>query len=66
MTKTASKILEAARVAEIRENAERLAAAVKPMTPLVVPRMPRSHRRFVLWLLMQDRKRSSAIMEYLD
>jgi len=66
MTKTAARILEAARIADLRESAEKMAAAVKPMKPLVVPRMPRRHRRLVLWLIMQDHKRSSALMEFLD
>jgi hypothetical protein len=60
------KILQAARVSELRATAESLAAAVKPLPPVAVPRTGRAQRRFILWLLMRDRNRSGAMMEYLE
>jgi hypothetical protein len=60
------KILQAARVAELRAAAEGLAAAVKPLSPVTLPRTGRAQRRFILWLLMRDRRRSGAMIEHLE
>ena len=66
MITKSSKILQAARVDDLRTNAESLAAAVSQPSKMILPRSSRSQRRFVLWLLARDRRRSSAIMEFLD
>jgi hypothetical protein len=66
MITTSLKILQAARVDDLRSSAETLASVVRRQENLQLPRASRSRRHLVLWLLARDRKRSEAMAKFLE
>jgi hypothetical protein len=66
MITRSTKILQAARVDDLRSSAERLASVVRQPAKIRLPRTSRHQRRLVLWLLARDRRRTESLIELLE
>jgi hypothetical protein len=64
MTPQAQSILQSARIAELRTQADTLAAAVRH-PPIELPHDTRAARRRLLLLLARERRRNAALLELL-
>ena len=64
MTKVAS-LMASARVAEMRAQAENLAAAARPPARVELPQDPRQARRRLLLLVARERRRSASLLAEL-
>jgi hypothetical protein len=63
MNRTAANLLASARVAELRAQAEDLAAAARPPARITAPRSPGNRR--LLLLIARERRRSARLLSEL-
>ena len=65
MTQRVAALLASARVAELRAQAETLAAAAAPPARVELPQDPRQARRRLLLLVARERRRNATLLAEL-
>ena len=65
MKSQVANLLASARVAEMRAQAENLAAAAQPPARVELPQDPRQARRRLLLLVARERRRSASLLAEL-
>ena len=66
MTPLEQKILESARVADMKAAADELAKAAKPPPRIALTRDPARDRRILLALLAYERARNARLVEFMQ